>query len=81
MEKVLYVEDMKKGYELTKDVLGSNVRVCWIKKITSPFDRIAEHIEKYDRAIIDVNLNALQPETEEGLNVIKKLREISQILK
>ena len=75
--RILYIEDMKKCYELTKEVLGNDVNIRWVKKITYEFDKIISHLETYDSVIVDANLNDSIPETEEGIDIIRKLRETS----
>ena len=78
MSRVLYIEDMKECYYQTKKVFGDKTRVCWVKKITPEFyEKIIKHLGKYDKVIVDVNLDYSQPETEEGIEVIKELRKES----
>jgi len=76
-KKVLYIEDMKRDYELTKKVFGDSVRVCWIKKITPLFEKIKNNLGDYDKIIVDVNLDCSKPETEKGIDIIKELRKTS----
>jgi CheY-like chemotaxis protein len=75
--RILYIEDMKECYELTKNLFGNNTRVCWIKKITPLFERIKKNLNDYNKAVVDVNLDYSKPETEEGINIIRELRETS----
>ena len=70
---------MKECYELTKDAFRGS-RVCWVRKISPSFNNIARHLKNYRKAVVDVNLDISRPETEEGLEVIKRLRGYSDTL-
>jgi len=75
--RILYIEDMKECYKLTKEVFGEKARVCWIKKVTPEFDRIIKYLGNYNKVIVDVNLDYSKPETEEGIDTITKLKKAS----
>lgn len=77
--RILYVEDMRECYEKTKEAFRDE-DVRWVKKITRSFDEIKKYLRKYDKAVVDVNLDFLKLESEEGLNIIRKLREFRRDL-
>lgn len=78
--RILYIEDMKRCYHLTKESLSPKSELRWIRKITPAFDKIEKYLTSYDKVIVDVNLDISNPETEEGLEIIKRLRKMSKDL-
>ncbi len=79
-KKILYIEDMPKCYEKTKEILGEKYNLDWRKTSDEAIDAIKNHLKDYDVIISDVNLTYIPgipnfDQTKEGLSLIKLARE------
>ena len=85
-KKILYIEDMLKCYEKTKESLGEEYNLDWRKNFLEGIKAIREeYVGQYCAAIFDVNLDydpskPNNKQTKEGLYLMRMLRKKSNNL-
>ncbi len=83
MNKILFVDDMKKCYEKTREALGSNFEIDWKDNLLEGIEAITKNFDQYSAGIFDVNLDydpnlPNNEQTAEGfelINLAKKERD------
>jgi CheY-like chemotaxis protein len=81
--RILYIEDMEKCHELTRQALGDEYDITSIYTPEKAISEIKSNTNKYDALISDVNLNynSSRPDneqTKEGLELIALARKESK---
>jgi CheY-like chemotaxis protein len=79
MKKILYVEDMKKCYEKTKETVGKEFEIDWRDNCFDAIKSITRNLKEYSAVIVDVNLNynpnlPSNKQTTDGLELIKIIK-------